>query len=249
MGSTQHDSADRLYFRQLLAGRDFARPDPLARQMVNFAYLIGDRETGEAVVVDPAYGVDELVELLGADGMRLTGVLATHYHPDHVGGHMMGFDIEGIAELLARDDVAAKVHVQEPEAFGTKRVTGCSDTDLELHRSGDVVEVGAVRITLIHTPGHTPGSQCFHVDGCLVAGDTLFLDGCGRTDLPGGDPEALYESLTQKLAAIPDDTVLYPGHLYSPEPSLALGEVRTRNYVFRPRTRAQWMTMFGHDGF
>jgi glyoxylase-like metal-dependent hydrolase (beta-lactamase superfamily II) len=239
---------ERLYFRQLLAGRDFAREDPVARQMVNFAYLVGDRETGEAVAVDPAYGVGELVDVLAADGMRLTGVLATHYHPDHVGGDMMGWSIEGIAALLARDDIEPRVHVQAPEAFGMKRITGCSDSDLVLHSSGDVVDVGAVRITLIHTPGHTPGSQCFLVDGRLVSGDTLFLDGCGRTDLPGGDPEALYESLTQKLDTIPDDTVLYPGHLYSPEPSLALGAVRARNYVFRPKTRDQWMMMFGHDG-
>jgi glyoxylase-like metal-dependent hydrolase (beta-lactamase superfamily II) len=238
-----------LYFRQLLAGRDFARDDPLARQMVNFVYLLGDRDTGEAVAIDPAYGVDELVEIVGNDGMRLTGVLATHYHPDHIGGDIMGFSIEGISRLLGRDDVAAKVHVQTPEAFGVKRVTGCSDSDLVLHESGDVLEVGNLRITLVHTPGHTPGSQCFFVDGMLVSGDTLFLDGCGRTDLPGGDPEALYESLTHKLAAVPDDTVLYPGHLYSPEPSAPLGDVRQRNYVFRPRTREQWMTMFGNDGF
>ena len=82
--------SDRFYFRQLLAGRDFARDDPVAQQMVNFVYLIGDRETGEAVAIDPAYGVGELVEILGADGMRLTGVLVTHYHPDHVGGDLMG---------------------------------------------------------------------------------------------------------------------------------------------------------------
>lgn len=237
---------DRLYFRQLLAGRDFARDDPIARQMVNFVYLVGDREAGEAVVVDPAYGVDELVEIAGADGMRVTGVLATHYHPDHVGGNLMGWGIEGVAQLLARDDVAAKVHVQAPEAFGVKRVTGISDSDVVEHASGDVLAVGEVAITLIHTPGHTPGSQCFLVDGRLVSGDTLFLDGCGRTDLPGGDPEQLYESLTQKLAAVPDDTVLYPGHLYSPEPNAPLGEVRMRNIVFRPSTREQWLTMFGH---
>jgi hydroxyacylglutathione hydrolase len=237
-----------LYFRQLLAGRDFATEDPIARQMVNFVYLLGDRATGDAVAIDPAYGVDELVEVLDADGMRLTGVLATHYHPDHVGGDMMGFSIEGIAALLARDDVDAKVHVQAPEAFGVKRVTGCSDSDLVLHESGDVLDVGDLHITLVHTPGHTPGSQCFYVDGMLVSGDTLFLDGCGRTDLPGGDPEALYESITQKLATIPDATVLYPGHLYSAEPSAPLGDVRHHNYVFRPRTKDQWMMMFGHDG-
>jgi hydroxyacylglutathione hydrolase len=238
----------QLYFRQLLSGRDFARDDPVARQMVNFAYAIGDRETGEAVLVDPAYGVDELVEMIGADGMQLTDVLVTHYHPDHVGGDLGGWRIEGIAELLGRPDVAAKIHVQADEGWGVKRVTGCSDSDLVLHASGDTVEVGDVSVTLIHTPGHTPGSQCFFVDGRLVSGDTLFLDGCGRTDLPGGDPAALYESLTQKLAVVPDDAVLYPGHLYSPEPSAELGDVRQHNYVFRPRTREQWLTMFGHDG-
>ena len=216
--------------------------------MVNFVYLVGDRETGEAVVIDPAYGVRELVDLAGADGMRLTDVLVTHYHPDHVGGDLGGWSIEGLAELLALDDVDVKVHVQAEEAFGVKRVTGASDSDLVLHASGDMLTVGAVPITLIHTPGHTPGSQCFFVDGRLVAGDTLFLDGCGRTDLPGGDPGALYESLTQKLAVVPDDAVLFPGHMYSPVVR-ADGRGARENYVFRPRTREQWMAMFGNDGF
>lgn len=240
--------AERIYFRQLLAGRDFARDDPIARQMVNFAYLLGDTERREAVAVDPAYGVGELVDLLAGDGVHLTGVLVTHWHPDHVGGDLMGYPIEGLRELLARDDVTAKVHVQRDEAEWVKRATGVSDSDLTLHDSGDTVMVGDIPVRLMHTPGHTPGSQCFVVDGRLVAGDTLFLEGCGRTDLPGGDPTAMYESLTQRLAAVPDDTVLYPGHLYSPEPSATMGETRARNYVFRLRTPEQWMAMFG-DGF
>lgn len=236
---------DRLYFRQLLAGRDFASEDPIAAQMANFAYLIGDRETGEVLVVDPAYAVRELVELAGGDGLRVVGALATHYHPDHVGGSMMGWEIEGVAELLALEGVDARVHVQRDEAWGMKQATGASDSDLVLHDSGDTVTVGAVDITLLHTPGHTPGSQCFLVDGRLVAGDTLFLDGCGRTDLPGGDSDALYDSLTRRLAIVPDDTVLYPGHLYSPEPSATMGETRRRNYVFRLPTLEQWRGMFG----
>ncbi|HMG26367.1 MAG TPA: MBL fold metallo-hydrolase, partial [Acidimicrobiia bacterium] len=214
---------ERLYFRQLLAGRDFARDDPIARQMVNFAYLIGDRDTGESMAVDPAYGVRELVEIAGADGMRITGALVTHYHPDHVGGDLMGYRIEGARELLTLDDVDAPLHVQRTEAPWVRRVTGASDSDLVLHDSGDEVRIGEIPVRLVHTPGHTPGSQCFLVDGRLVAGDTLFLEGCGRTDLPGGDAEAMYESITQRLAAVPDDTVLYPGHLYSPEPSATMG--------------------------
>jgi len=236
--------SDRFYFRQLLSGRDFATSDPIAQQMVNFVYAIGDRQTGEALLVDPAYDVNGLVDVLEADGMMCTGVLATHYHPDHVGGSMMGFDLEGIAALLDRVDVP--IHVQADEAEYVKKVTGVEDTSLVSHQSGDMVSVGAVEIELIHTPGHTPGSQCFLVDGRLVAGDTLFLDGCGRTDLPGSDPEQMYESLTSRLGRVDDDTVLYPGHQYSAESSATMGVTRQRNIVYRPNSKDQWMAMFGH---
>ncbi|MFM8305327.1 MAG: MBL fold metallo-hydrolase [Actinomycetota bacterium] len=231
---------ERFYFRQLLSGRDFARDDVLARQMVNFTYLIGDREKGEAVIVDPAYGVAEIVDLVAADGLRLVGVLGTHWHPDHLGGDMMGHPIEGIRELVGRTDVDARVHLQAPEAPWVKRTTGVSDSDLVLHASGDVVMVGDIPITLMHTPGHTPGSQCFFVDGRLVSGDTLFLDGCGRTDLAGADPDAMYESLTQRLATVPDDAILYPGHMYSSEAHASMGETRAHNYVFRIQSLDQW---------
>jgi glyoxylase-like metal-dependent hydrolase (beta-lactamase superfamily II) len=238
------DAPDRLYFRQLLAGRDVARSDPLARQMVNFVYLVGDRETGEAVVVDAAYDIRGILDVAAGDGMKVTGALASHYHPDHVGGDMMGHQISGVRELLTLNPVP--VHVHDDEAPWVQRVTGASDTDLVRHASGDRVEVGGIGIELIHTPGHTPGSQCFFVDGrYLVSGDTLFLEGCGRTDLPGGDPAQLYESLTQKLAKVPDDAVLFPGHLYAAEPSATMGETRQWNYVFKPKTEAEWLAMFG----
>jgi hydroxyacylglutathione hydrolase len=234
---------DRLYFRQLLAGRDIAAHDPVARQMVNFVYLIGDRETGEAVAVDPAYDIEGLLAILDADGMQLTGALATHYHPDHVGGSMGGYTISGVRELLTLHPVP--IHVQKDESPWVQRVTEASEGDLVEHDSGDTVLVGEIPIELIHTPGHTPGSQCFLVDGNLVSGDTLFLQGCGRTDLPGGDPALLYESLTTKLSKVPDTAVLYPGHLYSPEPSATMAETRATNYVYRPKTLDQWLMMFG----
>ena len=190
--------SERLYFRQLLSGRDFAVDDPIAAQMVNFVYLIGDKETREVVVVDPAYAVRDIVALCEADDMNLTGVLATHFHPDHIGGDLWGHSIEGVVDLLELQGM--KVHAQRDEAPWIKRSSGLSDSDLALHDSGDSVTVGEIKIELIHTPGHTPGSQCFLVDDRLIAGDTLFLQGCGRTDLPGGDPRALYHSVTQKLA-------------------------------------------------
>jgi glyoxylase-like metal-dependent hydrolase (beta-lactamase superfamily II) len=231
-----------LYFKQLLSGRDFAKGDQIAREMRNFVYAVGDRSTGEAVLVDPTYDVNGLLDILEADGMRCVGALATHYHPDHVGGSMMGHTLEGVATLLERCDVP--IHVQAEEAPWVSRVTGAS-TELTEHGSGDVVMVGDIPIELIHTPGHTPGSQCFLVDNRLVAGDTLFLEGCGRTDLPGGDPAELYRSLHDRLGKVPDDATLYPGHLYSMESFANMGETRKWNYVFKPQTLESWLTMFG----
>ena len=233
----------QLYFRQLLSGRDVGTEDQVARQMMNFIYLIGDRTTGEAVVIDPAYDPQGIINILEEDEMTLTGVLATHYHPDHVGGDMMGFNISGITDLLNLASVP--IHVQNEEAELVDKVTGVGFDNLRTHSSGDKISVGSVEIELIHTPGHTPGSQCFLVENRLVAGDTLFLDGCGRTDLPGGDPRQMYESLTTRLAKVPDTATLFPGHLYSPKPSQSMGETRQQNYVFAPSTAEQWMAMFG----
>ena len=233
---------DRLYFRQLLSGRDFATTDMFAQQMRNFAYLIGDRETGDCLVVDPAYAAGDLIDTLEADGMHLSGVLVTHHHPDHVGGVMMGFELKGLAELLDRASVP--VHVNTHEALWVSRVTGIEQRDLTEHWHGEVVSVGAIDIELLHTPGHTPGSQCFLLDGRLVAGDTLFLEGCGRTDFPGGDADEMYRSL-QQLAKLPGDPTVFPGHWYSAEPSAALSEVRRTNYVFRPSGLEQWRMLMG----
>ena len=235
-------STDRLYFRQLLSGRDFAPGDMMAQQMRNFAYLIGDRETGDAVVVDPAYAAGDLLDALEADGMHLSGVLVTHHHPDHVGGTMMGFTLAGLAELLER--VSVPVHVNTHEALWVSRTTGIPMSELTAHEHRDKVAVGDIEIELLHTPGHTPGSQCFLLDGRLVAGDTLFLDGCGRTDFPGGDVDEMFRSL-QQLAALPGDPTVFPGHWYSTEPSAVLSEVKRSNYVYRVSSLEQWRSFMG----
>ena len=234
--------SDRLYFRQLLSGRDFAAGDPIAQQMRNFAYLIGDRETGEAVMVDPAYAAGDLLDTLEADGMTLSGVLVTHHHPDHIGGSMMGFELKGLAELLER--VSVPVHVNTHEAQWVSRVTGIPMSDLTTHRHGDRVDIGDIEIELLHTPGHTPGGQCFLLDGRLIAGDTLFLDGCGRTDFPGGDVEEMFRSL-QQLATLSGDPTVFPGHWYSTEPSASLSEVKATNYVYKVSDMQQWRSLMG----
>lgn len=232
-----------LYFRQLLSGRDFACEDPVARQMANFVYAVGDRASGEALLVDPAYRVGELLDVLASDGLRLVGVLATHFHADHVGGSLAGWPIEGVATLL--EHVQVPVHVQRAEVPWMVRGAGVGEGDLVAHESGDVVSVGSVEMELVHTPGHTPGSQCVLVRNRLVSGDTLFLEGCGRTDLPGGDAAALYESLTVRLARVSDDAVLWPGHAYADAPSAPLGETRRANPVLVPRSADEWIERFG----
>jgi hydroxyacylglutathione hydrolase len=219
-----------LYFRQLLSGRDFAVSNQLASQMVNFVYALGDRDTGECLLVDPAYAVRELIDVVGADDMSVTGVLATHYHPDHIGGSMMGYTIEGISELL--EVVDCPIHVQRDETEWITKSTSVSDDHLVAHDSGDVLKVGSIEITMLHTPGHTPGSQCFLVDERLVAGDTLFLEGCGRTDLPGSNPAQMVESL-RRLAEVPDDTILFPGHRYSAANSATMDVVKQTNFVYQ----------------
>ncbi|CAM3118073.1 MBL fold metallo-hydrolase [Skermania piniformis] len=238
----QPGDGDRLYFRQLLSGRDYAVGDPIAGQMRNFAYLIGDRETGDGMVVDPAYAANELVDVLESDGLRLSGVLATHHHPDHVGGTMLGFTLPGLVELLDRRSVP--VHVQNAELNWVSQVTGIAPGELTGHEHGDKVALGGLEIELLHTPGHTPGSQCFLLDGRLIAGDTLFLDGCGRTDFPGGNSDDIYRSL-QYLAGLPGDPTVYPGHWYSADPSAPLSTVRAGNYVFRPKTLEEWRAVMG----
>ncbi|HYP28630.1 MAG TPA: MBL fold metallo-hydrolase [Blastocatellia bacterium] len=232
-----------LILRQLLAGRDFAPSNTFASNMANFIYLIGDGETRECLLVDPAWDIPGLLNYIDAEGLRLSGALVTHYHPDHIGGNIFGHGIEGLAELISRRPV--KIHVNEHEGDGVKVITGISEGDLSRHSGGDKIRVGSVEISLLHTPGHTPGSQCFLVGPNLVSGDTLFIGGCGRVDLPGSDPEQMYYSLTRVLARLPEETVLYPGHDYASRPVSTIGDEKRDNYYLKIPSLADWMRTMG----
>ncbi len=215
-----------LYLEQLLVG-----------PMDNFIYLIGSKSTREVTIIDPAWDIDALLSHIKEKDLKLASVLVTHYHPDHIGGGMGGHSIEGIAELLEKEPV--KIFVNKHEAEGVKKVTGVSDVDLNIVESGDHLTIGENDIEFLHTPGHTPGSQCFKVNNNLVSGDTLFVQGCGRVDLPGSNSEDMFHSL-QKLSSLPEETVLYPGHNYSSQPYETMGKVKEINTYLRIQDLDMW---------
>jgi glyoxylase-like metal-dependent hydrolase (beta-lactamase superfamily II) len=181
--------------------------------------------------VDAAWDIDTIVETAEADGYRITRDLVTHFHPDHLGGAFMGHTVIGAAELVGR--VPAKVVIHKAELPFVHRITGLSDSDLLAVEGGDDLQIGNLTVKLIHTPGHTPGSQCFLVGNALVSGDTLFIGSCGRVDLPGSNPEDMYRSLHDVLGRLPDDTALFPGHNYADRNSSTLGEEKRTNMMMR----------------
>jgi len=206
--------------------------------MQNFIYLVGDPATRQCVVVDPAWEIETIVQTAAADDMTIIGALITHTHQDHVGGHLFGLNIPGVEELLEK--VKAKVYVHKAEREFLKGF----GSDLVKVDNNDTLQVGRLGLTFLHTPGHTPGSQCFLVDGRLISGDTLFIGSCGRTDLPGSDPSEMYYSLTQRLYKLPDETVLFPGHNYGGASS-TLGDEKRGNPFMRFASLGEFLRMMG----
>jgi hydroxyacylglutathione hydrolase len=210
--------------------------------MQNFAYLIGDKATREVVVIDPAWDIEGLLNFVDERDYTLKGALVTHYHPDHCGGSFGHNVVEGVAALLERH--ALPIYANEHEVAGVQKVTGVSKTDLKSVSSGDKLAVGDIEIEFLHTPGHTPGSQCFRVKHTLISGDTLFIDGCGRVDLPGSNSEDMFNSL-RKLSELPDETILLPGHNYSAVAHATMGETKRTNAYMRINNLESWKMMMG----
>ena len=206
--------ADALYLRQLQLG-----------PMDNFVYLVGAEGSKETAIIDPAWDVDAALDVAARDGRTVTHALVSHHHRDHCNGLEPLLEAKGVRIFAGRGD-------QEWLPDGVKdEVTGVG--------GGDAIEVGPLRIRALHTPGHTPGSTCFHLEagpatgpGALFAGDTVFVNACGRCDLPGGDVEQMFGSLG-RLAALGDEVRLYPGHDYGDVPVSSIGRERENNPYFQ----------------
>ena len=195
----------------------------------NFVYLVGCLETRETAVVDPGWDVTKILQIAKQDEMRIRQVLVTHTHFDH---------INGVEEIVQATDAQVVVHKKE---VGALPVEGASVKGLE---GQDEVSIGRLKLSLLHTPGHTPGSVCFSIADRLIAGDTLFIGGCGRCDLPGGDPETLYDSLS-RLRKLDDRIVFYPGHNYGPEPSAPIGKEKERNPFLSAPSKEAFLQLTG----
>lgn len=231
-----------LVIEQWRSGREFARRDDFAAQMVNFTYLIADDEAKRAWLVDPAWDVDGILDLVRRRGHELQGVLLSHWHPDHAGGEFFGITAEGAADV--REKTGCTVHAHRAEAPWLAEWAKIPETELTLFDADDVLTLGAVKARCVHSPGHTPGSTCYLVEGggantakpgALFTGDVLFVGACGRVDLPGSDPQEMKRTLLERLAALPAETIVYPGHDYGPRPTSTLAEERRTNPYLLPQ--------------
>ena len=186
----------------------------------NFTYLVANEPRGEGVVIDPSFQIDPVLKAIDANSVKVRYILNTHSHPDHVAGNKDIRERTG-AKVVAHRSAPLRQDISVDE--------------------GSVVEAGRIRFEVLHTPGHTPDSVLYMFSGHLATGDTLFVGECGRTDLPGGSPSQLYDSLLGRVVKLDDALVVLPGHDYGVTPQSTIGREKRENYVLKPRTREDFI--------
>ena len=194
--------------------------------MQNFTYVLEDEETKDAVIIDPSWDLDLVIETLERNALKAKYVINTHHHFDHTIGN----------DALVKH---TKSKILQHESSTLKNDIRLSD--------GEKIKFGNSELTVIHTPGHSKDSICLVGDGKIFSGDALFVGNCGRVDLPGGSAKELYHSLFDIICKLDDNLVLYPGHNYGSFPNSTIGKEKKTNFVLQPRTEDEFVNFMGSD--
>ena len=197
-------------------------------KMANFCYLVGDEGSRTCALIDPAFETDRILATVNDLGYRVTYIINTHGHSDHTAGNE-AIKSTTNAKLLIHADDAGRLGKMLHRTFS--RVIGGKGSPRadRLLQDNDIIQIGAVRLKVLHTPGHTPGGICLYSKGHVFTGDSLFVGAVGRTDLPGGSMKQLLRSIHEKIYSLPGDTVVWPGHDYGPMPSSTVKQEKDTN--------------------
>jgi len=201
--------------------------------MQNFSYIIGDQNSKSASIIDAGWEIDKLINIAFKEKLKINKIILTHSHYDHV---------QEINELATKTN--ATVYFHELEFDEIKKFIKNNEIKIIKLKNNDIINIGEIKTNIIHTPGHTPGAICILFQNKLLTGDTLFVNAIGRTDLAGGNPIRLFESL-QKLKKLNDGIEIYPGHDYGDLLFSTIGNEKKNNPYFKCESKEQFLNLLG----